>query len=132
MLKSPSYLDVDLESKKDKIKADIRKELKIKEGAENMAKVAKDAKQRRNVSAVLKTCQAKITKLQEELERLNAAVADSVGKLIRICMVFLFFFFFLFFSGWRRVVWRAASWPHIILCLSCILVVMASRSSLLT
>ncbi|XP_065198123.1 serine/threonine-protein kinase N2-like [Sycon ciliatum] len=76
---SNSVLDVDLESRKDKIKAEIRKELKIKEGADNLAKVAKDAKQRRSVTAILKTCQLKISKLQDELERLNTVIADSVA-----------------------------------------------------
>lgn len=72
-------LDVELEQKKEKIKAQIRRELKIKEGADNLYKAAKDAKQRKNVSTILKASESKINDLRDELQRLNAQVAD-VGE----------------------------------------------------
>ena len=104
LLKTNSVLDVDLESRKEKIKADIRKELKIKEGADNMAKVAKDARQRRSVSAVLKTCQTKISNLQLELEKLNVVVADSVGKPSTLFFPFSWAKFPIWIcSGWKDV-----------------------------
>lgn len=72
-------MDGHLEQRKEHIKADLRKELKIKEGADNLLKVAKDAKQKKAVQSILKACQGKLQRLQEEMDRLNAEVVDGYG-----------------------------------------------------
>lgn len=72
-----------MEHKKEKLKAELRRELKIKEGAENMQKAAATAKQRKAVAAILKSSQQKINRLQEKIQELNAEVEDfgkSLGK----------------------------------------------------
>ena len=68
------------EHKKEKLKSELRRELKIKEGAENLAKVAANPKHKKSVAAILKASQAKINELQELIQQLNAEVAE-VGKL---------------------------------------------------
>ena len=63
-----------LEQIKDQIKKDIRKELKIKEGAENMKKVTTDKKSLANVNIVVKQANTRLHELQQELNELNAHI----------------------------------------------------------
>lgn len=68
----------DLETRKENIRLDIRRELKIKEGAENLLKVAKYRKTRNNVSDIVQKSVAKLDSLQRNLEELNAMVPDDL------------------------------------------------------
>ena len=70
----------DLDMIKDSLKAEIRRELKIKEGAENLAKVAKDKRSRSEVSSILKQSNHKLQELHKQLNEVNAQVSDTGKK----------------------------------------------------
>ncbi|XP_078090894.1 serine/threonine-protein kinase N2-like [Mustelus asterias] len=63
-----------LDEAKEQIKREIRKELKIKEGAENLRKVTTDKKNLSNVEHVLKNSNRKLEELHEQLQDLNAHI----------------------------------------------------------
>ncbi|XP_067876939.1 serine/threonine-protein kinase N2 [Heterodontus francisci] len=63
-----------LDEAKEQIKREIRKELKIKEGAENLRKVTTDKKSLSNVEHVLKNSNRKLDKLHEQLQDLDAHI----------------------------------------------------------
>ncbi|KAJ7986667.1 hypothetical protein DPEC_G00342260 [Dallia pectoralis] len=63
-----------LEEVKDQIKREIRKELKIKEGAENLKKVSTDKKSLVYVDNMLKKSNKKLEVLHQELQELNAHI----------------------------------------------------------
>uniref|UniRef100_UPI00398F53D0 serine/threonine-protein kinase N2 n=1 Tax=Pristiophorus japonicus TaxID=55135 RepID=UPI00398F53D0 len=63
-----------LDEAKEQIKREIRKELKIKEGAENLRKVTTDKKNLSNVEHVLKNSNRKLETLHEQLQDLNAHI----------------------------------------------------------
>ena len=54
------------------MKREIRKELKIKEGAENLRKVTTDKKSLDNVNKMVKQANSKLEELHQELQELNA------------------------------------------------------------
>ena len=70
-----------LEQIKDQIKKDIRKELKIKEGAENMKKVTTDKKSLANVNIIVKQANTRLHELQQELNELNAHIVVSTDDM---------------------------------------------------
>eukprot|EP00118_Oscarella_pearsei_P006029 m.27564 g.27564 ORF g.27564 m.27564 type:complete len:1054 (+) comp30158_c0_seq1:213-3374(+) len=74
---SDAAVAYDLESIRESMKAEIRRELKIKEGAENMAKVATDKKQKAELSTILKASNAKLSELRNHLNEVNAQVSDT-------------------------------------------------------
>ncbi|XP_072347385.1 serine/threonine-protein kinase N2 [Scyliorhinus torazame] len=63
-----------LDEAKEHIKREIRKELKIKEGAENLRKVTTDKKNLSNVEHVLKNSNRKLEELHEQLQDLDAHI----------------------------------------------------------
>ncbi|XP_060711294.1 serine/threonine-protein kinase N2 isoform X2 [Hemiscyllium ocellatum] len=63
-----------LDEAKEQIKREIRKELKIKEGAENLRKATTDKKNLSNVEHVLKNSNRKLEVLHEQLQDLNAHI----------------------------------------------------------
>ncbi|MBN3298616.1 PKN2 kinase, partial [Amia calva] len=63
-----------LDEIKDQIKREIRKELKIKEGAENLRKVTTDKKSLAYVDNMLKKSNKKVEELHQELQELNAHI----------------------------------------------------------
>ncbi|XP_032906609.1 serine/threonine-protein kinase N2-like [Amblyraja radiata] len=63
-----------LDEAKEQIKREIRRELKIKEGAENLRKVTTDKKNLSNVEHVLKNSNRKLETLHEQLQDLNAHI----------------------------------------------------------
>ncbi|GCB73814.1 hypothetical protein scyTo_0002896 [Scyliorhinus torazame] len=63
-----------LDEIKDSIKREIRKELKIKEGAENLKKVTTDKKNLAYVENMLKKSNKKLDELHQELQELNAHI----------------------------------------------------------
>lgn len=63
-----------LDEEKEKIKREIRKELKIKEGAENLRKATTDRKNLSNVENLLKNSNRKLETLHYHLQDLNAHI----------------------------------------------------------
>lgn len=66
--------DTMVQQRLDQIKREIRKELKIKEGAENLRKVTTDKKNLAYVENMLKKCNKKLEELHQELQDLNAHI----------------------------------------------------------
>ncbi len=72
---------LDLETLKETIRLEIRKELKIKEGAEKLLKASVERKSRAYVTTILKNCSGKLEALHSELQALQAQVPDDDGEL---------------------------------------------------
>ena len=77
---SESLLRPDLDQRKEYIKSEIRKQLKIKEGAENLKKVSTDKKSLAKCNNILKESTAKLHELHEELQDLNAYFMDDTPR----------------------------------------------------
>ena len=69
---SETLLKTDLEQSKEATKRKIRKQLKLKEGAENLKKVATDKKALAQCKSILKGANVTIQALHDELQNLNA------------------------------------------------------------
>ena len=95
--------ELDLETLKETFRLEIRKELKIKEGAEKLQKASYDRKSKAYVATILKNCNEKLDQLHSELSALQAQVPDDDGKschshnlkldvlyemLVKLCLVF--------------------------------------------
>lgn len=74
---SETLLKTDLEQSKEAIKSEIRKQLKLKEGAENLKKVATDKKTIAQCNSILKEATAKLQDLHDDLQDLNARVSED-------------------------------------------------------
>jgi len=72
--------EYDLHLQKEDIRQEIRRELKIKEGAENLRKAATDAKTRGHVANILRRTDSNLRKLQEELNELHAQVGQESNE----------------------------------------------------
>lgn len=70
-------LPVMLEELKEHIRREIRKELKIKEGAEKLREVAAD---RRSVAAIVKAANGRLCELQAELHELEGQIILTQGR----------------------------------------------------
>lgn len=75
-----SALPCKLEELKEIIRKEIRKELKIKEGAEKLREVAKDRKSLNNVSIIVKNSNSKLAELKNELSELESQIILSQGQ----------------------------------------------------
>ncbi|XP_068677288.1 uncharacterized protein [Montipora foliosa] len=75
---SETLLKTDLEQSKEATKRKIRKQLKLKEGAENLKKVAKDKKALAQCKSILKGANVTIQDLHDELQNLNARVLVDI------------------------------------------------------
>ena len=66
----------------DSIKRDILKEMKIKEGAENLRKATSDKKSLSNVSSIVKAANTKLDELNRELQDVRAylLMSNSVNQ----------------------------------------------------
>ncbi|XP_066520700.1 serine/threonine-protein kinase N2 isoform X1 [Hoplias malabaricus] len=84
---SDTMVQQKLDEIKDQIKREIRKELKIKEGAENLRKVTTDKKSLAYVDNMLKKSSKKVEELHQELQELNAhiVVKDPEELLVSDC-----------------------------------------------
>ena len=71
---SNSDLQSRLEEIKKQVKEEIRKELKIKEGAENLKRVTTDKKSLSNVNSMVKQSNNKLQELQQDLQELDAHI----------------------------------------------------------
>ena len=60
-----------LEENREALKREIRKELKIKEGAENLRKATTDKKALENVNKMVKVANTKLDSLNQQLQELN-------------------------------------------------------------
>ncbi|KAK2107073.1 Serine/threonine-protein kinase N2, partial [Saguinus oedipus] len=74
---SDTMVQQKLDDIKDRIKREIRKELKIKEGAENLRKVTTDKKSLAYVDTILKKSNKKLEELHHKLQELNAHIVVS-------------------------------------------------------
>lgn len=83
--------ELDLETLKETFRLEIRKELKIKEGAEKLQKASFDRKSRAYVVTILKNCNEKLDQLHSELSALQAQVPDDDGKECVMCVGLLFY-----------------------------------------
>merc|ERR1711997_919515 len=70
-----------LEEPREYLRREIKKELKIKEGAENLRKVAKDKKSVSDVNHIVKKSINKLSELQAELQELDAQLLVTQGNL---------------------------------------------------
>ncbi|XP_069497841.1 serine/threonine-protein kinase N2 [Ambystoma mexicanum] len=71
---SDAMVEPKLDEIKDQIKREIRKELKIKEGAENLKKVTTDRKNLAYVENIVKKSNKKLEELHHKLQELNAHI----------------------------------------------------------
>ena len=69
--------NLDLETLKETLRLEIRKELKIKEGAEKLQRASVDRRSRSYVASILKKCNEKLDDLHIELNSLLALVPDD-------------------------------------------------------
>lgn len=93
---SDTMVQQKLDEIKDQIKREIRKELKIKEGAENLRKVTTDKKSLAYVDNMLKKSNKKVEELHQELQELNAHIVvkdpeELVGMTVSLIFMFLIF-----------------------------------------
>jgi len=70
-----------LEEIKEYLKKEIRKEMKIKEGAEKLREASNDKKTQQNVNSIVKKANTKLTELHQELQELNAYLLVTPGSL---------------------------------------------------
>ncbi|XP_063475010.1 serine/threonine-protein kinase N2-like isoform X3 [Symphalangus syndactylus] len=82
---SDTMVQQKLDDIKDRIKREIRKELKIKEGAENLRKVTTDKKSLAYVDNILKKSNKKLEELHHKLQELNAYIVVSDPEGIKDC-----------------------------------------------
>lgn len=75
-----SQLPYKLEELKDIIRREIRKELKIKEGAEKLRGVSTDRKSLSHVATIVKNSNWKLTELKNELSELESQIILSQGQ----------------------------------------------------
>merc|ERR1719228_2049444 len=66
-----------LEELREYIRREIKKELKIKEGAENLRKVARDKKSVSDVNTIVKKSNSKLTEMHQELQELESQILVS-------------------------------------------------------
>ncbi|XP_066991906.2 serine/threonine-protein kinase N isoform X2 [Anabrus simplex] len=69
-----------LEELKEHIRREIRKELKIKEGAEKLREVAKDRRSLADVATIVKKANYKLAELQAELQELESQIILTQGQ----------------------------------------------------
>lgn len=67
-----------VEQLRESLKVEIRRELKIKEGAENLRKVSTDKKTLAQCNQAIKQSNAKLDQLHHELQEVNARLSDEI------------------------------------------------------
>lgn len=77
---SDAQLPNKLEELKDIIRKEIRKELKIKEGAEKLRGVSTDRKSLNHVATIVKNSNWKLTELKNELSELESQIILTQGQ----------------------------------------------------
>lgn len=79
-------LPTKLEELKEHIRREIRKELKIKEGAEKLREVARDRKSLNDVASIVKKANAKLSELHNELQELESQIIMTQGQAAALSM----------------------------------------------
>lgn len=69
-----------LDELKEHIRREIRKELKIKEGAEKLREVAKDRRSLADVATIVKKANTKLAEMQAELQELESQIIMTQGQ----------------------------------------------------
>ncbi|XP_037356566.2 serine/threonine-protein kinase N2 [Talpa occidentalis] len=82
---SDTMVQQKLDDIRDQMKREIRKELKIKEGAENLRKVTTDKKNLAYVDNILKKSNKKLEELHHKLQELNAHIVVSDPEDVTDC-----------------------------------------------
>uniref|UniRef100_A0A665UF49 Uncharacterized protein n=1 Tax=Echeneis naucrates TaxID=173247 RepID=A0A665UF49_ECHNA len=82
---SDTMVQQKLDEIKEQIRREIRKELKIKEGAENLRKVTTDKKSLAYVDNMLKKSNKKVEELHQELQELNAHIVVKDPEELQEC-----------------------------------------------
>lgn len=70
--------NVHVDTLRDTIKLEIRRELKIKEGAENLRKVSTDKRTLAQCQQAIKQSSHKLTELHDHLQDLNAHISEEI------------------------------------------------------
>lgn len=81
-----SQLACKLEELKEIIRKEIRRELKIKEGAEKLREVATDRKSLNHVSVIVKNANSKLAELKYELSELESQIILTQGQSSPSCL----------------------------------------------
>ena len=68
----------------DNLKVEIRRQLKIKEGAENFKKATTDKKSLTQCNSILKEANCKLQELHSQLQDLNAGIKDNASGIPEI------------------------------------------------
>ena len=77
---SDAALPQKLEELREYLKREIRRELKIKEGAEKLRTATSDKKSLQNVSSIVKKANTKLQELQAELHELDSQILLTQGQ----------------------------------------------------
>ena len=75
---SEPSVQMHVEQLRESLKVEIRRELKIKEGAENLRKVSTDKKTLAQCNQAIKQSNAKLEQLHHELQDVNARLSDEI------------------------------------------------------
>ena len=70
---------IDIETQREQVKSEMRKEYKLKEGAETLLKVAKNKETNTHVRNILKQINTRLKELNVKLDWLNSQVPDDLG-----------------------------------------------------
>ena len=76
---------LDLETMKETLRLEIRKELRIKEGAERLLKASMEKRSKSYVTTIVRNCNDKLEALHSELSALQAQVPDDPDGEYRYC-----------------------------------------------
>ncbi len=79
-----------VEQLKDSLRLEIRRELKIKEGAENLRKVSTDKKTLAQCNQAIKQSNIRLDHLHQELQEVNAHLSEdilTIGKGGIFCVI---------------------------------------------
>ena len=77
-MNSEPSVHMQVEQLRESLKVEIRRELKIKEGAENLRKVSTDKKTLAQCNQAIKQSNAKLDQLHHELQEVNARLSDEI------------------------------------------------------
>ncbi|XP_065068062.1 serine/threonine-protein kinase N2-like isoform X1 [Rhopilema esculentum] len=77
-INSETSIHMQVEQLRESLRGEIRRELKIKEGAENLRKVSTDKKTLAQCNQAIKQSNAKLDQLHHELQEVNARLSDEI------------------------------------------------------
>ena len=77
-INSETSVQMHVEQLRESLKVEIRRELKIKEGAENLRKVSTDKKTLGQCNQAIKQSNIKLEQLHHELQEVNARLSDEI------------------------------------------------------